>query len=387
MLKDGVKISLAAAGGPAGFNEFLSGEMRPGEAVRALSTCDQLFPTRNVARAGTVRVLRAGPTLDRVEFFEGGRTFDLNDFLSVNRVAGLLILKDGNIALENYELGIGPDTRWASCSIAKSVTSVLVGAALEDRAIRSLDDPASSYLRELSDGCYEGVTIRHLITMTSAVRWREAYTDPQSERRKLLECQLTRTPGAVLRHMRSLTRVGEPGTIWNYNTGDSYVLGAVLEAATGKSLADYLSEKIWSRAGMERDARWGLESPEGMVLAGSGLYATLRDYGRFGQLVADGGRVGGARIVPEAWIEKSGTPQLVRGVGVEYGYMWWIRTQPDRALIGAFQAEGIYGQCIFVHPTERVVIAVLSARSKPSAVSRLELTDEVFFAAVVQALR
>ena len=380
-------MALGSASEPVGFREFLSGNMRPGAAVRALSTCDLLFPTRNVARAGPVRVLRRGATLDGLQFTEGGRTFDLNDFLAVNRVAGLLVLKDGHIVLETYELGIGPDTRWASCSIAKSIASVLVGAALQDGAIRSLDDLASSYLPELSDGCYEGVTIRHLITMTTGVRWSEAYVDPKSERRKLLECQLTRKPGAILRHMRGLSKAGEPGSVWNYNTGDSYVLGAVLERATGKSLADYLSEKIWKRAGMERDARWGVESADGMVLAGSGIYATLRDYGRFGQMVAEGGIIDRSRIVPEGWIEESGSPQRIGGVEVGYGYMWWIRSESDAALRGSFQAEGIYGQCVYVHPAERVVIVVLSARSKPSAVSRLELTDETFFAAVIQALR
>jgi len=387
MSKDGVGMSSGSASKPAGFRDFMSGNMWPGAAVRALSNCDQLFPTRNVARAGPVRVLRRGETLDRVQFAEGGRNFDLKDFLAVNRVAGLLVLKDGNIVLESYELGIGPETRWASCSIAKSVTSVLVGAALQQGAIGGLDDLASSYVPELSDGCYESVTLRHLITMTSGVRWSEAYTDPNSERRKLLECQLTRKPGAILRHMQGLGRAGEPGSIWNYNTGDSYVLGAVLERATGQSLADYLSEKIWTRAGMERDARWGVESRGGMVLAGSGIYATLRDYGRFGQLIVDGGIVDGIRVVPEGWIEESGSAQRIGGVEVGYGYMWWIRPESDPILRGSFQAEGIYGQCVYVHPAERVVIVVLSARSKPSAASRLEFSDEGFFAAVVKALR
>src|SRR5690348_16691748 len=160
MWKDGVGTSSGSASKPAGFRDFMSGNMWPGAAVRALSNCDQLFPTRNVARAGPVRVLRRGEKLDRVQFAEGGRNFDLKDFLAVNRVAGLLVLKDGNIVLESYELGIGPETRWASCSIAKSVTSVLVGAALQQGAIGGLDDLASSYVPELSDGCYESVTLR-----------------------------------------------------------------------------------------------------------------------------------------------------------------------------------------------------------------------------------
>jgi CubicO group peptidase (beta-lactamase class C family) len=372
----------------ASFREFLGGNMRPGVAVRTLSNSDQLFPTAQVARAGPVRVLSArAEVFPDLRFEDQGRTFDLNDYLSTNRVAGLLVLKDGVIALENYELGAGPETRWASCSIAKSVASVLLGAALQDGSIGSLDDLVSRYIPALSAGAYAGVTVRNMVTMTSGVRWNETYTDPESGRRKLLECQLTRQPGAVLDHMRRLERAGAPGSVWVYNTGDSYVLGAVMEAATRRSLADYLREKIWSPAGMEQEASWGLESAGGMVLAGSGISATLRDYGRFGQMVADGGRLNGIDVVPPGWIEQGGVPQVVNGRPVPYGYMWWIPPQSEPTHVGAFQAEGIYGQYIYVHPRERVVIVVLSARSKPSMVSRLELTDEAFFAAVVRALR
>lgn len=372
----------------ADFRSFLSGNMRPAISVHTFSHSDQMFPSREVRRGGAVRVLtaRRQPFPD-LRFEEQGRTFDLNDFLSTNRIAGLLVLKDGLVALENYELGIGPETRWASCSMAKSVLSILVGAAIRDGAIRSLDDLASRYVPMLASGAYEEVTVRHLLTMTTAVRWNETYTDPESDRRKLLECQMTLQPGAVVRHMNTLGRAGPPGSIWKYNTGDSYVLGAVMEAAIGGSLVDYLAEKIWSKAGMERDATWWLDSSDGMVLAGGGMSATLRDYGRFGQLVLEGGRVNGTQIVPDGWIEDGGVPQIVSDSAVPYGYLWWIPPQNEPLHIGAFQAEGVFGQYIYVHPRERVVIVVLSSRPKPSVVSRVELTDETFFAAVVRALQ
>lgn len=372
----------------ADFRTFLSGNMRPGICVHTFSHSDQMFPSREVRRGGPVRVLsaRRQPFPD-FRFEDQGRTFDLNDFLSTNRVAGLLVLKDGLVAFENYELGIGPETRWASCSMAKSVLSMLVGAAVRDGAIRSLDELASRYLPMLASGAYEQVTVRHLLTMTTAVSWNETYTDPESDRRKLLECQMTLQPGAVVRHMNTLGRAGPAGSIWKYNTGDSYVLGAVMEGAIGGSLVDYLAAKIWSKAGMERDATWWLDSPDGMVLAGGGMSATLRDYGRFGQLVLEGGSVNGTQIVPDGWIEDGGVPQIVSGSAVPYGYLWWIPPQSEPLHIGAFQAEGVFGQYIYVHPRERVVIVLLSARPKPSVVSRVELTDETFFAAVVRALQ
>lgn len=372
----------------ADFRTFLSGNMRPAVAVHTFSHSDQMFPSREVRRAGPVRVLsaRRGPFPD-LTFEQEGRRFDLNDFLATNRVAGLLVLKDGEVALENYELGIDPQTRWASCSMAKSVLSMLVGVAVREGAIRSLDDLASRYVPMLSSGAYEQVTVRHLLTMTGSVSWDETYTNPDSDRRRLLECQMTLQPGAVIRHMNSLRRAGPPGSIWKYNTGESYVLGAVMEAAICGSLVDYLSEKIWAPGGMERDATWWLDSVNGMVLAGGGMSATLRDYGRFGQIVLEGGRVNGKQIVPDNWVAEGGVPQIVSGKPVPYGYQWWIPPQSEPLHVGAFQAEGVFGQYIYVHPRERVVIVLLSARSKPSVVSRVELIDETFFAAVVRALQ
>lgn len=367
---------------------MLAGKMRPAVVVETLSHFDQLFPSGKVARAGAVRTLarRREPFPD-FQFEDHGRTFDLNDYLATNRVAGLLVLKDGTVAFENYELGIGSQTRWASCSIAKSIASTLLGAALKDGDIASLDDPVSRYVPALRSGGYETVSVRNVLMMASGVRWNETYTDPQSDRRRLLEVQLRMEPGGVLRHMSGLSRVAAPGSAWAYNTGESYVMGAIIEGATRRSLVDYLSEKIWSKAGMEQDATWWLESPEGMVFAGSGMSATLRDYGRFGQFVLDGGQLNGVQIVPDGWFAQAGAPQVIAGKVVDYGYMWWIPPQTDPMHIGAFQAEGVFGQFIYLNPRERLVIVVLSARPKPSVVSRVELTDETFFAAVARALQ
>jgi len=362
------------------------GTMRPDMEVNTFSHADKLFPVRVVKRGSKVRgLVEAKESLNNVRFEAGGKTYDLYDYLALNRVAGLLVLKNGEIALEDYELGTGRETRWISFSMVKSVVSTLIGAALNDGAITSLDDPVSKYVPELQRGAYEGVTVRNVIQMASGVKWNETYTDPKSDRRKLLELQLQQKPGTILPFMGGLSRVGAPGTIWNYNTGETFVVGAVVEGATKRPLTEYLSEKIWKPWGMEADAEWWLVSPNGMAVGGSGLEARLRDYGRFGLLVEADGVIDGKRIVPEGWFNEAGSPKEIGGKRVEYGYLWW--TFPKGAAVneGAFQAEGIFGQHLYINRKESVVIVVWSARPKPTGSTVIE--DGAFFAAVVKALR
>lgn len=367
---------------------FFDGSMKPGETVHALAHYHELFTVRTIARGGEPRGLpTGGAVLPDIAIEADGRTFDIYDYLATNRVAGLLIMKDGKVVCENYELGATPETLWASCSMAKSIASTLVGAAVLDGHIQSLDDPLSRYIEPLATSAYADVSVRQLLQMASGVQWDETYTDPNSARRRLLETQLRFEPGAVVRHMSQLARGAAPGSSWKYNTGDSYLVGALLQAATGVDTTQYLSTKIWARLGMERDAHWWVEGQGGMVFAGSGISATLRDYARFGQLVLEGGRIDGEPLVPEGWFLEAGAPAVVGGQKVPYGYMWWIPELADPVLEGSFQAAGIYGQFLHINPRERLVVVVLSARSKPSARFRLELDDDAFFAAVAKALR
>jgi hypothetical protein len=371
----------------AGLQQMYDGAMSPDIAVATFSHTERLLPVGIVHRGGSARRLpRRAKPFPEIHFEDHGRSFDLYDYLASNRVAGLLVLKDGEIALEDYELGIGPDTHWASFSMAKSVASTLVGAALVDGLISSLDDPVVRYVPVLQGGAYEGVSIGQVLTMSSGVCWNETYTDPKSDRRKVLELQIAGKAGAVLRYMNSLSRCGAPGSIWNYSTGETYVLGAVLEGATHRRLTNYLTEKIWSKAGMEQDATWWVDGPDGMAWAGSGIGATLRDYGRFGLIAADNGRLNGQSIVPDGWFGEAGTPHSVGGKTVEYGYMWWIPPQTDPVNVGALLAVGIFGQYLYVNPRERLVIVVLSARSKPTRATRFDLDDNAFFSAVATAL-
>jgi CubicO group peptidase (beta-lactamase class C family) len=353
--------------------------------VNTLRNTDRLFPTRTVARGAKVFPLPAGKPLPNVRFVAGGNTYDLGDYFALNRVSGFLVIKDGRIALEQYRLGNTAKTRWVSMSVVKSFTASLVGAAIQDGKIKGLEDPVADYLPELRGSAYEGVSIRNLIEMASGVKWDETYTDPSSDRRRMLEIQNSRKPGGTLELMASLPRAALPGTRWNYSTGETQVVGALVRAAVGRPVADYLSDRIWARFGMESDATWWLESPDGLEIGGSGLSATLRDFGRLGLFLLGGGKAGGEQILPENWVRDAGSPKRI-GLGmVDYGYMLWpIPGTAGTIEEGAFEARGIFGQHIYVNPRENLVIVVWSALPKPT--NNIAINDNEVFFAVAQTL-
>ena len=367
-------------------SEIFNGTLRPDVEVNTFRQIDKVFPSRVVPHGVSVYPLPASDRpLENVSFVSKGKKYDIYDYLSLNRVSGLLILKDGKIAYEDYELGNNEKSHWVSWSVVKSVSSTLVGAAIKDGYIGGLDDPVTKYLPEIAGGAYDGVTVRNVLQMASGVKWDETYTDPKSDRRHMLNLQIEQKPGAIIKFMSSLPRAGAPGTIWNYSTGETHVVGALVHAAVKRPLAQYLSEKIWSKFGMETDATWWLESPDGMEVGGSGLSATLRDYGRFGLFVAEGGKANGQQVVPQGWYSEAGSSKNVGGKTVDYGYMWW--TFGDSASPvhrGAFQAEGIFGQFIYINPREHVVTVVWSERPKPTGANTIDDAD--FFAGVVNAL-
>ncbi len=365
-----------------------NGALSQALAVTTFRNIDRLFPTRTIAHGATPHPLPlANSPLGDVRFTSKGVAWSLDSYLSANRVSGLLVLKNGRIALERYAYGNGADTRWMSMSVAKSITSTLIGAAIRDGAIRSIDDPVTQYVPRLAGSAYDGVTVRNLLMMASGVRWNETYTDPASDRRRLLEAQIAQQPGAAIDLMRSLARAAPPGTVNNYSTGETQIAGEVVRGAVGKPLAQYLSEKIWTPYGMETDATWWLDSPDGHEIGGSGFSATLRDYARFGQFFLDGGVVNGDSILPTGWTREAGAPKtLVGDTPLHYGYMWWPMTAaPGTVNDGAFSAEGIFGQYVYINPGEHVVVVQWAAQTKPTGGDVVNPED--FFAAVATALR
>jgi CubicO group peptidase (beta-lactamase class C family) len=222
------------------------------------------------------------------------------------------------------------------------MTSTLVGAALKDGFIASLDDPVTKYLPQLGGSAYEGVTVRQLMTMTSGVKWNEDYTDPASGIARFSAEPLEPGVNASVSYMRKLPREAAPGSKWVYKTGETHLLGVLITAATRQPLAEYLSAKIWAPYGMEQPALWATDRTH-HELAGCCLLAGLRDYARFGQFVLDGGRIDGRAVVPDGWFEQATRQQAAsKNPGWGYGYQWWTTGG------GAFAAIGIHGQLIYI---------------------------------------
>jgi CubicO group peptidase (beta-lactamase class C family) len=367
--------------------QMYDGALTPEMAVHTFRNIDRLFPTRAVAHGLHPKPLRPSATpLGEVHFRDGNASYDLEQYLDLNRVAGILVLKDGRIALERYRYGNSERTRWMSMSVAKSITSTLVGAALAQHRIASLSDPVTKYVTSLSGSAYDGVSVRDILMMSSGVRWNETYTDSSSDRRHLLEAQIAQKPGAAMSLMGTLPRAAPPGTVNNYSTGETQVAGEIVRSATGRSLAEYLSDRIWSRYAMESDARWWLDSPNGHEIGGSGFSATLRDYGRFAQFVLDGGVANGESILPKGWIEDASAPKVLHdGAELPYGYFWWPGTSPEECRDGAFEANGIFGQHIYINPAAHVAIVVWGAQTKPTGGAIID--DWKFFDAVAEQLR
>ncbi len=367
--------------------EIYDGALMPDLQANTFRNIDRLFATRQVQRGKTVYPLPYSKTpIEKLSFSSGDQLFDLYDYTSLNRVSGIVAIKDGEIVYETYQLGNDENSRWMSMSVVKSITAILVGAAIKDGYIKSIDDSVADYVAELKSTAYDGVSVRHLLQMASGVQWNETYTDPTSDRRALLEAQIAQQPGGMLEVMASLPRAAEPGSRWNYSTGETQVVAALVAAATGKTLADYLAEKIWAKFGMEADANWWLDSPGGTEVGGSGLSATLRDYARFGLFLLNDGIAGGEQILPEGWIDAASTPKKIGDEMVPYGYMFWPVEETEAEIHrGAYEALGIFGQEIYVNPGENVVIAIWSARSKPEGSTPVKDLD--FFAAICEAVR
>ena len=247
------------------------------------------------------------------------------------------------------------DPRWTSFSVAKSFTSTLLGAAVKDGAL-ALSDPVTKHLPGLAGTAYDGVTVEQVATMTSGVKWNEDYTDPKSDvARMLLVAPVADEPQSVT-YARTLTREAPAGQKWVYKTLETNLLGDIVSAATGKSLAAYAKEKIVDPAGFRYPLFWMVDRTERNI-GGCCISLQLSDYARMGQWVLEGGQPS----VPEGWFERAGGERVAIGGGLGYGYQWW--TSPM-----GFGAQGIFGQYITIVPSERVVIAVVS--NYPTATGR-----------------
>jgi CubicO group peptidase (beta-lactamase class C family) len=366
----------------------------PDNQAATYRNIDRLYATRAVGRGATIRTLPAHATsLNALRYDAGAGPRTVADYMAAGRTGGLLILKDGKVALERYAMGNTERSLWTSFSVAKSLTSTLIGVALQEGRIRSLDDTVADYVPALRSSAYAACPIRSLLRMSSGVGWTEDYAAGASDIAALVQAFSSSQPGAVLELMRSRPRAAPVGSAFNYSTGESYVLGAVLAGAIDGNLGDYAARKVWDPAGMEADGYWMLDAPGGLEMGGNNFSATLRDYGRLGLFMLEGG--GGASRLPNGWRTLAGQPDnpvtahglLYPDYPLGYGYQWW--SFPDDAALAphqqAFTAQGIYGQFIYINPVHRVVAVVWSAWPEPW-VDALEFETYALLGTAVAAL-
>jgi CubicO group peptidase (beta-lactamase class C family) len=315
---------------------------------------ETLLPHRTVKAGGKVHRLPAGKPLT-ITLDNDGKPETLAEYMAADNTAGLLILQDGKIRLERYGPTLGREGHWASFSVTKSITSTLYGAALADGSIRSVDDSVATYLPELKGSAYEDVTVAQLLTMSSGMRWVEDYHAPNSDAAHMYTTPPDPGLDPITSYMRHLPREAPAGAKWNYKTGETDLAGILLIRATGKSLSDYLSEKIWRPYGMERDAVWMINE-HGDESGGCCFSAALRDLGRFGQFVLGGGTIGGKPVLAPGWLADATRKHIETGrPGLGYGYFWWVNDD------GTYDARGIFGQGIHLDPKRRLVVVVLAA--------------------------
>ena len=339
-----------------------AGLFADGKRFENFRNMDRFGPSRAIPPAENSSVL---PEKKRDIGFSAdylGRSTSLEQFLAQSGSAAFLAIVDGTIVGERYFHGNHPAAQHAGFSMTKSFVSALVGAAIAEGYIGGVDDMVRQYIPELTSDTFTGVTIKHALQMSSGIQFNEDYSDPQSDINKM-SYMVQHMP--YVEYMNTLDRAHEPGIFNLYASINTQLLGTVVSRATGRSLSDYLQEKLWQPMGMEYGAQWMLDA-WGQELPMGGLSVSLRDYGRLGLLYLNNGQWQGRQVLPASWVRGSvvpDAPHLEPGDNPKsshhfgYQYQWWIPQQPD----GDFMALGIWGQFIYVDPKRNVVLVKLSA--------------------------
>ena len=321
----------------------------PDQQVYGFPRLAELYPTRSIQ--GQEVPLQLPIRLSNLNAFSysyAEQIHTVDSHMQSERTAGLLVIQNGEIKVERYGLEHHANAPWVSFSVTKSVVSMLFGAAVKDGYIASIDDPVSDYLPVFEDSPYADVSIKHILQMASGVAWNEDYADPASN--------IVNLPGeemAGFKYMRNLPRVAKPGTVFNYNTGETNIAGAILRKAVGKNLSDYASEKVFLPGGISNTANWLLGAPNGNEFAGCCISANLRDYGRIGLFALQNSQASSpsSPLAPN-WMQQSTTPSP----GYDgYGFFWWLTDS------GVYSAQGVFGQFIFVDANRDLVIVLQSA--------------------------
>lgn len=344
--------------------------------VGAFSNMDLVIPARTLQKASVPSPLRTAPKPPDLHYAYQGRSCSVDDFLAHQRITGLLILKDDEVLVERYQYERKPSDRFLSNSMAKSVTSLAVGLALQDGRIGSLDDKAARYLPELADHAYGQTPLRALLRMSSGVRFVEDYSGQDDLQRF---GAIWWGGGGQIRALQAFDeRDAQPGERFRYASSETMVLGLVVKRATGQSLSAYLAERLWQPMGAEADAKWNIDL-EGEEMSAGNFNAVLRDYGRLGRLLANDGWQDGRQILPRDYLREATDwhrqpESLAPGRATPYfgyGYHFWTLPGPGRN----FALIGIHGQAIYVDP-ERKLVMVQTAVARNASVSRESLGEE-----------
>lgn len=336
---------------------------------------------------------RSGPSIDEFGIFENrevntgtylpwkkSETYNTakipstleKNFEEMQTVA-FVVIKDGELTHEQYWDGFGEDSRSNSFSMAKTFVGILVGQAIQEGKIKSLDQPVGDFIPEYKEGDNAKITIKHLLTMSSGIDFDEDYVSPFAYPARAYY-------GSDLTELTMKYKAAEePGKVFKYLSGNSELLAMVLEKATGKKLSDYMSEKLWKPLGAKNKALWSLDHAEGLEKAYCCFNSNAPDFARIGQLYLDSGKWNGTQLVPSDFVLNSVKPaELVCEDGTKndkYGYAWWLL--PDYKGHAVFYARGILGQYILCIPDKKMVVVRLGRkREKPQGT---EHPKDVFY--------
>jgi len=320
------------------------------------------FPVRAIDNAPPIFYFHQNTTsspysdiFSTITYQQNGRevTQDFNHFMEETDTTAFLVIKDDNLIYDGYFNGYNANSTQTSFSIAKSFVSALVGIAIDEGLINSIDDPITEYIPELKerDDRFSQVTIKHLLTMSSGIKFTKAFT-PWSDdtilyystnlRATALSCEITE----------------EPGQIFLYNNYNPVLLGIILERVTGQPVSKYLEQKIWQTLGMETPGSWSLDSNHSQFeKMASGINARAIDFAKFGRLYLNRGNWDGKQIIPSAWIEESTKPDMTSDPAEYYQYLWWVTMWEMRPgeVHYRYVATGGHGQYLHIFPEQQLI--------------------------------
>ncbi len=320
--------------------------------VGALSRYDTLFPARTITAPQQPIQLARAAREPVIRYSFAGLDLTLDDYLNRRPVTGLLIAKDNTILVERYQYGRNDTDRLTSFSMAKSVVALLIGIALKEGAIRSVDDLAETYVPGLKDTEYGRTPIKALLLMASGVAFSEDYANRSSDVYTLARLTLEQDPVGSLAAVKQFnTRRAAPGARFSYSSAELLVLGLVLTAATKRTVSDYAAEKLWQPLGAEADATWIIDAT-GQEITFAYFNAVLRDWARLGLMLANRGSWFGKTIIPEDWLVASAANAMPTELPlVKYGYQIWYSADTTR-----FSLRGLRGQYVLVDPALKLVL-------------------------------